>query len=427
MKNKKMKLGSLALALTLSTAAICPAFADNGQGHELEENAYEYSALMANEERAIDLKAKAEQIKKLLLDSGAFGPYVKLVDNIIDLLDGIDLKTGGPRISLAADSLDAILVATRDLTNKTEAVHRQIGFAVTKAVIVIANPFASQDAIDKAAENIEKVIIEAKDSPDITEDDLATVYKKEKLNKLIKEAKAYKANKLNKKEYKELRDELDMAINKAVKTKLATRVTVREINDAYAELEAVLNEVKEKREPIAQEVEAKEKLANAKREANKALTKARNEQKAKINKIKDAKPEAKNQAKNEVDKIFNQAKADIEACASIEEVENIKNIALENISLVVPAIEVPEEKSVEEVEELPEEKEEIPEEDLSLDTDEAIDDGDEVDEISEDSKEDSEEKQIDEDIYVKETEDKVDLDQDFYKENSKELVEEALE
>lgn len=352
-KNKKTKLASLALALALSSAAVGPAFADTASPAQ-EGPAYEYNIEAETPE---ELKAEARDLKESLLDVGPFAPYLKVIDKIIDILNSFDIKSSGPRLNLASDSLEAILVATRDLTNKTETTHRNIGFAVTRAVIVLADPFASTDKIASASENLKEVISQAKESPDITENDIATVYKKQKLNKLIAEAKNYRLHNLGNKEYKAIRDEL----NKAIKTKLTNRVSVGEIDKAYEELEATLNQVKEERIPIAQEIEAKEALNNAKNKANKELAKARGDQKVTINKVKDATGANKGLAKKEVDKIFNQARADIKEAESIEDVENIKNIALENIAAILPAIEVPEEPEVPgdtEEPELPEEGEE---------------------------------------------------------------------
>jgi hypothetical protein len=382
-KNKKTKLASLALALALSSAAVGPAFADTASPAQ-EGPAYEYNIEAETPE---ELKAEARDLKESLLDVGPFAPYLKVIDKIIDILNSFDIKSSGPRLNLASDSLEAILVATRDLTNKTETTHRNIGFAVTRAVIVLADPFASTDKIASASENLKEVISQAKESPDITENDIATVYKKQKLNKLIAEAKNYRLHNLGNKEYKAIRDEL----NKAIKTKLTNRVSVGEIDKAYEELEATLNQVKEERIPIAQEIEAKEALNNAKNKANKELAKARGDQKVTINKVKDATGANKGLAKKEVDKIFNQARADIKEAESIEDVENIKNIALENIAAILPAIEVPEEPEVPgdtEEPELPEEGEEgevvpvedpedetLPEEEVSeeLPAEEAID------------------------------------------------------
>lgn len=382
-KNKKTKLASLALALALSSAAVGPAFADTASPAQ-EGPAYEYNIEAETPE---ELKAEARDLKESLLDVGPFAPYLKVIYKIIDILNSFDIKSSGPRLNLASDSLEAILVATRDLTNKTETTHRNIGFAVTRAVIVLADPFASTDKIASASENLKEVISQAKESPDITENDIATVYKKQKLNKLIAEAKNYRLHNLGNKEYKAIRDEL----NKAIKTKLTNRVSVGEIDKAYEELEATLNQVKEERIPIAQEIEAKEALNNAKNKANKELAKARGDQKVTINKVKDATGANKGLAKKEVDKIFNQARADIKEAESIEDVENIKNIALENIAAILPAIEVPEEPEVPgdtEEPELPEEGEEgevvpvedpedetLPEEEVSeeLPAEEAID------------------------------------------------------
>lgn len=361
MKSKKIKLASFALALALSSATVGPVFADSMSPAQ-EGSAYEYN-IQAKD--LGELKTQARVLKQSLLDIGPFTPYLDAVNKIIDLLNSFDIKSSGPRLNLASDSLEAILVATRDLTNKTEAAHRDIGFAVTRAVIVLADPFASVEKIASTSENLREVVDKAKQSPDITENDIATVYKKEKINKLIAEARNYRLHNLENREYREIKKELNKAISKAVMTKLTNRVSVGEIDKAYEELEAVFNQVKEERIPIAQEIEAKEALNNAKNKANKELIKARENQKVTINKVKEAAGANKIAAKKEVDKIFRQAKADIKEAKTIEDVENIKSVALENIAAILPVVEVPEEvENVEVSEDEKEVNEQLPEEEV---------------------------------------------------------------
>lgn len=347
MKNKKTKIASLALALTMSASTILPAFAANEDQFQEERSIVEYKTDYRSNLSAGEILKDAESLRESLLENGAFGPYVKLVNKIIDVLNEVDLKSGGVRISLASDSLETILIATRDLTNKTETVHRKIGFAVTRAVIVMADPFASTDKIAKASENLKAVVEEAQGSPDITEDDLATVYVKGKLNELIKEAKDFRNHELKKEEYKDLKNELNTAINEAVKVKSGTRVKVGEINKAYQDLESTLESVKEKKLPIDEEVEAKENLDQAKKEADRELVNVRNAKRTEINKMKDFNSKEKSLAKKDLEEIFKANRDAVKAAESIESLEDIKNEAIEKMNSISPEFYLEEDQEVE--------------------------------------------------------------------------------
>lgn len=78
----------------------------------------------------------------------------------------------------------------------------------------------------------------AKESADITDEDVATIYVKKDLNKLIDYARKLKLN--NKELTKEEKAQLSDAIKKAVHTKNKARVTVAEINQATEELQSFL-------------------------------------------------------------------------------------------------------------------------------------------------------------------------------------------
>lgn len=242
MKNNKAKLLGLALSTSFVLSSLAPAVANASSEEENQTTTYaaEKSAESVSPNTVNDLLEKANNLKDLIssTESPLKSPLLNAIDKIMEALGKIDYTTGGPRVELASDSLEAILVATRDLTTKTESVHRDIGFKITKAVIVMSDPFSSQKRIEKASQDLKAALDKAQQSPDLTENDIATVYVKEELREVIKEARKAKGIK---ELTKEQRKELVEAIRKAVHTKNKNRVTVAEINQATDELKEYLD------------------------------------------------------------------------------------------------------------------------------------------------------------------------------------------
>lgn len=242
MKNNKARLLGLALSASFVLSSVAPAVANASVETENKATTYaaETNAESVSPETVKDLLEKAKNLKDII--SSTENPQkealLKAIDQIMEALGKIDYTTGGSRVELASDSLEAILVATRDLTTKTESVHRDIGFKITKAVIVITDPFSSQQRIEKASKDLNVAIEKAQQSPDLTENDIATVYVKEELREVIKEARKAKGNK---ELTKEQRKELEEAIRKAVRAKNKNKATVAEINQATAELREYLD------------------------------------------------------------------------------------------------------------------------------------------------------------------------------------------
>lgn len=242
MKNNKAKLLGLALSASFVLSSVAPAVANASSEIENESTTYaaEKSAQSVSPSTVNDLLEKANNLKDLIssTENPLKSPLLKAIDKIMEALGKIDYTTGGPRVELASDSLEAILVATRDLTTKTESVHRDIGFKITKAVIVMSDPFSSQKRIEKASQDLKAAIDKAQQSPNLTENDIATVYVKEQLREVIREARKAKGIK---ELTKEQRKELVEAIRKAVHTKNKNRVTVAEVNQATDELKEYLD------------------------------------------------------------------------------------------------------------------------------------------------------------------------------------------
>ena len=242
MKNIKVKLLSVALSATCLLSSVTPVAAYSSEASEVDTTAYslELNDNSVTPNEVEDVVEKAKEVKEVVSETNApvSEPLNNTIDKIIGSLTTIDPKSGAPRVKLASDALEAILIATWDLTNKTERVHRDIGFEVTRAVITMCDPFASDEKIKNQSESLKRIIEEAKNSPDLTDEDIATVYVKQNLAKTLSEARKLRFNKEITKKQKDL---LNEAIRNTLRVKMKNRVTVAEINEATASLREFLD------------------------------------------------------------------------------------------------------------------------------------------------------------------------------------------
>ena len=102
----------------------------------------------------------------------------------------------------------------------------------------MCDPFASDEKIKNQSESLKRIIEEAKNSPDLTDEDIATVYVKQNLAKTLSEARKLRFNKEITKKQKDL---LNEAIRNTLRVKMKNRVTVAEINEATASLREFLD------------------------------------------------------------------------------------------------------------------------------------------------------------------------------------------
>ena len=240
MKNSKAKILSLGISASFVLSAMAPAVA-SANAEPVNTSYYtQINPNAVNPEKIKDIIDRAEDLIKVVnkLPIPGKGPYVKALEKIIGALKNVDPSKAGPRVELASESIEAIRFSINDIQGKTKKAHVEIGLQITKAALTLADPYASNEKLEKANEQLKEAMNTAKESADITDEDVATIYVKKDLNKLIDYARKLKLN--NKELTKEEKAQLSDAIKKAVHTKNKARVTVAEINQATEELQSFL-------------------------------------------------------------------------------------------------------------------------------------------------------------------------------------------
>ncbi|RGB76387.1 CAMP factor family pore-forming toxin [Anaerococcus nagyae] len=242
MKNTKTKLLGLTLSASFVLSSLAPAVA-SASAEDVATSNYAVTQIdpsAINPEKIKDVIDRAESLKKIVnnLPVPGKGGYLKALDKIIGTLKNLDPSKAGPRVELASDTIEAIRFSIKDIQNKTKKAHVDIGVEITKAALVMVDPYASNEKIAKASEKLQKAIETAKESADITAQDVATIYVKKPLANLIEEARKLRRNKDLTEDQKA---ELNKAIKEAVHTKNQARVTVGEITAAQAKLQNFLD------------------------------------------------------------------------------------------------------------------------------------------------------------------------------------------
>ncbi len=152
-----------------------------------------------------------------------------------------------PRIQLATEVADTIRIATTEFTNKTNDAHVQIGFAVTRAVIRLANPSGSVDQLRTSITELDTLVEKVRTYPDLTPEDTATIYVKARLDQAIWETRIARDKNILGKVPFAVYHKLNTKITHAVGVQLDPTTTVQQVDDevaalkaAYAEAEAAL-------------------------------------------------------------------------------------------------------------------------------------------------------------------------------------------
>lgn len=191
------------------------------------------------------VKDELEEIEELeVADEGI--PYEEQVDSIEEAVEKIetnsrdiyDTNTISARVDLLLLSTKSITIATTELTNKIQKAHVDIGFGITKAVAKAVNPFTSVDELRDAEGELNALLAEVSNYPELTSDDVATGYYKANLSRSIWDTRvARDRNVLGKKTF-DTYNELNKAITRAVGVKLNPRATCGDIDQAIQDLAA---------------------------------------------------------------------------------------------------------------------------------------------------------------------------------------------
>lgn len=239
MKNTKIKILGMALSASFVLSSVAPTLSSaNALNTPATTNYIEIDPNAVSPETITSIIKKAEALKNIINHIPGGQAYAKAIDIIINVLKKVDPAKAAKKVELASEAIETIKFSIEDIQGKTKKAHVEIGLEITKEVLVLADPFASNQKLDKAIENLKNAKELAKNSADITDEDVATIYVKKDLNKAIEEAKKLKRSKETTKEQKE---EINQAIKKAVHTKNKAKVTVAEIKAATAELQEFLD------------------------------------------------------------------------------------------------------------------------------------------------------------------------------------------
>lgn len=142
-----------------------------------------------------------------------------------------DFSSIGARVEALSDAIKAIVFSTTQLTHKVEKAHTDMGFAITKLVIRIIDPFASVDAIKAQVQEIKALEEKVINYPDLQPTDRATIYTKAKLNKAIWNTRLERDKKVLGIKPFDVYNRLNKAITHAVGVQLNPTTTVQQVDD----------------------------------------------------------------------------------------------------------------------------------------------------------------------------------------------------
>lgn len=245
---KKVTLISvLTLALlgaSVSTAATA-AFADN-QEQAVTQN--EASVLQQEKEKLENLEDKVagteyeDALNQLLpvlndLENDLNAPAKNARFNMVTIYD---LDSIGVRLQLITEISNAIAFSVEQLGNKVEQAHRELGVEITKAVIMVADPFASVSGIEKQIVSLQELMEKVLTYPDLDLNAKATYPVKQKLDAAIWATRFERDKKILGKVPFAVYNDLNKVITRAVGVQLSLKSTVGDVEVAIQSLESAL-------------------------------------------------------------------------------------------------------------------------------------------------------------------------------------------
>lgn len=147
-----------------------------------------------------------------------------------------DPSTIMPRIKLVATTIDTIHTATTTLQNKVRPAHVELGLEVTKAVLLTANPASTAKELDAEGAALKARLEKVSQYPDLTPNDVATVYVRTNFSKTIWQVRANRDRYILGHKSAAVYKTLNHAITKAVGVRLNPKTTVGNIQAARTEL-----------------------------------------------------------------------------------------------------------------------------------------------------------------------------------------------
>lgn len=198
------------------------------------------------ENKENELRSVKESVKGTELEATVNDAITK-VDNMKASLRAAnpttiyDLGTIGARVEALTDVINAIVFSTTQLTNKIDKAHIDMGFAITKLVIRLVDPFASIDSIKEQSKTIESLKQATLTYPDLKLTDRATIYKKAVLDKAIWNTRFERDKKILGVKSFTVYNTLNQAITHAVGVQLNPNVSVADVDIAVNDLQNALS------------------------------------------------------------------------------------------------------------------------------------------------------------------------------------------
>ncbi|MSS46614.1 fimbrial protein [Cutibacterium sp. WCA-380-WT-3A] len=147
-----------------------------------------------------------------------------------------DPATIMPRVKLVATTVDTIHTATTTLQNKVRPAHVELGLEVTKAVLLTINPASTAKELDAEASALKARLAKVSQYPDLTPNDVATIYVRANFGKTIWQVRANRDKYILGHKSAAVYKTLNGAITKAVGVKLDPKATVGKIQAARTDL-----------------------------------------------------------------------------------------------------------------------------------------------------------------------------------------------
>ena len=153
-----------------------------------------------------------------------------------------DLTTIPVRVQLLIRIGRAIRFGSTELSNKVVAAHTKLTEYIITGILYAANPFASESQIMEYIDRFEALEQELLAYPDLSPEDIATIYKKAAYHRTISEARKVR-NEANRKGRRFLARELDKEISKAASLWWRITVTCGELDEEEQILKAAIEKV----------------------------------------------------------------------------------------------------------------------------------------------------------------------------------------
>ncbi|MBP1044663.1 CAMP factor family pore-forming toxin [Enterococcus sp. BWM-S5] len=151
-----------------------------------------------------------------------------------------DLDSIGVRLQLITEISNAIAFSVEQLGNKVEQAHRELGVEITKAVITVADPFASVSKIEQQIVSLQNLMEKVLTYPDLDLNAKATYPVKQKLDAAIWATRFERDKKILGKVPFAVYNDLNKVITRAVGVQLSLKSTVGDVNAAIQSLENAL-------------------------------------------------------------------------------------------------------------------------------------------------------------------------------------------